>query len=202
MIGYTEGFRLRYVTSKTKGLHVFLDDVSRMALRIRSATDVRRHLDEGGFLIAVYKKEKLKGYYCFKTEKTDCTDLRGSDVSGIKKCAVLKERFLDKDVTVNQREALDKEIQCSFLEDMAAGRFYAAVFDGEYISVNRRGIMRTLLKSLLTGILLGIVLYLVIRKAAVSAVLFILWTITVFLISMTGELERQKSAFKEQRAGS
>ncbi len=202
MIGYTNGFILRNVTAKTKGLHVFMDDVNKLALRASSETDVRSHLNEGGFLVAVYKKgktNKLKGYYLFKTEKTDCTGLKGSDVSGIRKCAVLKERFLDKDVTAEQREALDKEIQCSFLEDMVTGQFYAAVFDDNYISIDRKGVTRTLIKGIITGLLIGIILYLLIRKTAVAVLLSILWIITVTLISMTGELERQKNTLRGKK---
>ena len=75
MIGYTKGYVLRNVTGKTKGLQVFLDDVTKLALRAKSETDVQKHLDSGNFIIACYQKDKLRGYYCFAIEQTDCTGL-------------------------------------------------------------------------------------------------------------------------------
>ena len=194
MIGYTKGYVLRNVTGKTKGLHVFLDDVTKLALRAKSETDVRKHLDDGNFIIACYQKDKLRGYYCFAIEQTDCTGLEGYTGSGTEKCAVLKERFLGTGIPAETVRALDEEIQGSFLEDIAFGRFSGMVFDDRYLTADRGPLRQSLISGILFGIAVGIIVCLVSKNTWLSGMIGALWALAAVFIGNMAEINRQKEA--------
>ena len=194
MIGYTKGYVLRNVTGKTKGLHVFLDDVTKLALRAKSNTDVRKHLDDGNFIIACYQKDKLRGYYCFAIEQTDCTGLEGYTGSGTEKCAVLKERFLGTGIPAETVRALDEEIQGSFLEDIAFGRFSGMVFDHRYLTADRGPLRKSLISGILFGLAVGIIVCLVSKNTWLSGMIGAVWALAAVLIGNMAEINRQKEA--------
>ena len=194
MIGYTKGYVLRNVTGKTKGLQVFLDDVTKLALRAKSETDVRKHLDDGNFIIACYQKDKLRGYYCFAIEPTDCTGLEGYTGNGMEKCAVLKERFLGTGIPAETVRALDEEIQGSFLEDIAFGRFSGMVFDDRYLTADRGPLRKSLISGILFGIAVGIIVCLVSKNTWLSGMIGALWALAAVFIGNMAEINRQKEA--------
>ena len=194
MIGYTKGYVLRNVTGKTKGLQVFLDDVTKLALRAKSETDVQKHLDSGNFIIACYQKDKLRGYYCFAIEQTDCTGLEGYSGSGTEKCAVLKERFLGTGIPAETVRALDEEIQGSFLEDIAFGRFSGMVFDHRYLTADSGPLRKSLISGILFGLAVGIIVCLVSKNTWLSGMIGAVWALAAVLIGNMAEINRQKEA--------
>ena len=196
MIGYTKGYVLRNVTGKTKGLHVFLDDVNKLALRAKSQTDVQKYLNDGNFIIACYQKDKLRGYYCFAIEQTDCTGLKGYSGSGTEKCAVLKERFLGTGIPAETVRALDEEIQGSFLEDISFGRFSGMVFDQQYLTADRGPLRKSALSGVLFGIAVGIIVCLVSKNTWLSGMIGAVWALAAVLIGNNAEINRQKEALR------
>ena len=179
MIGYTKGYVLRNVTGKTKGIQVFLDDVNKLDLRA---------------------KDKLRGYYFFETKETDCTGLNGYSGAGIEKCAVLTERFLGTGIPNQAVKAIDEEIQGSFLEDIAAGRFKGMVFDDRYITVDRAPLTKSALSSVLFGIAIGVVVFFVTRNAWLSFLVAAAWALAFVFLGAFAEINRQKEALHTDNA--
>ncbi len=195
MIGYTKGFILRRVTAKTKGLYIFLDDVNKISMKDKSKTDVREFLNEGGFLAAVYRKDSLKGYYCFRIHTMDGSQLTGCSRSTVKVCELV-ERFFSPQLPNETVKALDEELQCSFLEDIVTHRFDGTVFDGVYHTADMAPIWKTSFSGAIFGILVGLVLILVTRNTGISVMIGILWCAAAILISITSELTKQKDAIR------
>ena len=95
---------------------------------------------------------------------------------------------------------IDEEIQGSFLEDIAAGRFKGMVFDDRYITVDRAPLTKSALSSVLFGIAIGVVVFFVTRNAWLSFLVAAAWALAFVFLGAFAEINRQKEALHTDNA--
>ncbi|MBR2675514.1 MAG: hypothetical protein IKE28_01195 [Solobacterium sp.] len=196
MLGFAKGYILRNVTAKTKGIQVFYDDVNVMAMTNKAAAELPQHIENGEFIAAVYKKDKLKGYYRFRVENTDCSAYQ--DDAGSKNCCMLKERYYDSSVPNEAQKALDDELVCSLMEDIPLGKYEAIVFENRFVTIDRSPIIKAVVSGILFGLCVGVIIWFLFKNTAMAVIIGLLWIAATIFISVTAELNKQKNLIREE----
>ena len=194
MLGFAKGYILRNVTAKTKGLQVFLDDVNVLAMTNKAAAELPQHLDEGDSIAAVYKKDKLKGYYRFRLENTDCSVYQNG--TGNKNCCVLQERYYDSSVPNEAQKALDEELLCSLLEDIPLGKYAGIIFEDRFVTIDHSPIIKAAVGGIVFGLCVGLIIWYLIKNVALAVIIGLLWIAAMVFISVTAELNKQKNIIR------